>query len=106
MTAGKDPSFLLLLDTKQFFQLAKDFQCELHQNKSNTFDLTTNPDVKSNRIISGKVQNASKGTLGSARVTATLYDTLGNNVGSYSQGSVSPSMLTSMQYGVFNLNAT
>jgi hypothetical protein len=29
------------------------------------------------------VQNASKGTLGSARVTATLYDTLGNNVGSY-----------------------
>ena len=103
--SGKTPSFLLLLDTKQFCHVAKDFQCELQQNKFNTIDLTTNPDGKGNWVISGKVQNVVKNTLNNIKATATFYDALGNNIGAYTQGSVTPSKIDSQQYGVFNLKA-
>jgi hypothetical protein len=103
--SGKTPSFLLLLDTKQICHIAKDFKCELQQNKFNTIDLTTNPDGKGNWVISGKVQNVVKNTLNNIKATATFYDAQGNNIGAYTQGSVTPSKVNSQQYGVFNLKA-
>jgi len=103
---GKTPAFLLLLDTRQLYHVAKDFQCELQQNKFNTIDLTTNPNGKGNWLISGKVQNVVKNPLSNIKVTATFYDTLGNNMGSYTQGSVTPTKIDSLQYGIFNLKAT
>ena len=102
---GKTPAFLLLLDTRQFCHVAKDFQCELQQNKFNTFDLTTTPDGKGNWVISGKVQNVVKNAINNIKVTATFYDALGNNIGTYKQGSVTPAKLVSQQYGVFNMKA-
>jgi hypothetical protein len=103
--AGKTPSFLLLLDTKQFCHVAKDFQCERQQNKFNTIDLTTNPDRQGNWLISGKVQNVVKNPLSTIKATATFYDAQGNNIGAYTQGSVTPSKVNSQEYGVFNLKA-
>jgi hypothetical protein len=68
-------------------------------------DLNTNRDVQGNWLISGKVQNVAKNPLGNIKVTVTFYDALGNNIGSYKQGSVTPAKVASQQYGVFNLKA-
>jgi flagellar hook assembly protein FlgD len=103
--AGKAPSFLLLLDTSQFCHVAKDLQCNLQQNRFNTMDLNTNRDVQGNWLISGKVQNAAKNPLSNVKVTVTFYDALGNNIGTYKQGSVTPAKVTSQQSGVFNIKA-
>ena len=103
--AGKTPSFLLLLDTNQFCHVAKDFQCELQQNRFNTMGLSTNPDGQGNWLISGKVQNVAKNPLSNIKVTATFYDAQGNNIGSYKQGSVTPLNVASQQQGTFNLKA-
>ena len=103
--SGKAPSFLLLLDTKQVCHVAKDLQCNLQQNRFNTMDLNTNRDVQGNWLISGKVQNVAKNPLGNIKVTVTFYDALGNNIGSYKQGTVTPAKVASQQYGVFNLKA-
>jgi hypothetical protein len=68
-------------------------------------DLNTNRDVQGNWLISGKVQNTAKNPLGNIKVTVTFYDALGNNIGTYKQGSVTPAKVASQQYGVFNIKA-
>ena len=56
-------------------------------------------------MISGKVQNVVKNAINNIKVTATFYDALGNNVGTYKESSGTPGKLVSQQYGAFNLKA-
>jgi hypothetical protein len=77
----------------------------MQQNRFNTMDLTTSPDGQGNWLISGKVQNVVKNPLSNIKVTATFYDAQGNNIGAYTQGSVTPPKVNSQEYGVFNLKA-
>jgi hypothetical protein len=108
---GKQPTFLLLLDTAQLCQLAGDIQCVAKQNQFTTLNLITKLDSTGKTwTITGQAKNiaAETKTQRNVQVTAYFYDSKGNNVGGGSsyQGAVNPSVLKSLQSGAFNFKAS
>jgi hypothetical protein len=106
---GRQPTFLLLLDTAQLCQIARDVQCVTQQNQFKTRNIVTKLDSVTGKswIISGQAENvASSGkTLTSIRVVAHFYDSRGNNIGGLQQVAVTPGTLKALQSGVFNIKA-
>ena len=102
---GKQPSFLLLLDTAQLCQLAGDTQSVIKQNQFKTLNLITKFDSTSkNWIITGQAENVAAGskTQRNVGVGVYFYDFKGNNVGGSYHGAVNPEVLKSLQSGIFN----
>jgi hypothetical protein len=105
---GKQPTFLLLLDTAQLCQLAGDAQCVTKQNQFKTLNLVTRLDSTGKSwTISGQADNVAAGakTQRNVQVIAYFYDSKGNNVGGSYQGAVNPTVLKSLQSGVFNFKS-
>jgi hypothetical protein len=106
---GKQPTYLLLLDTAQLCQLAGDTQCVAKQNQFNTLNLITKLDSTGKSwTITGQVENiaAQSKTQRNVGVTAYFYDSKGNNVGGSYQGGINPGVLKSLQSGAFNFKVS
>jgi hypothetical protein len=107
---GKQPTYLLLLDTAQLCLLAADTQCVAKQNEFKTLNLVTKLDSTAKTwTITGQAENIAAGTKTqrNVQVIAYFYDSKGNNVGGgLYQGAVNPSVLKSLQSGVFNFKAS
>jgi hypothetical protein len=106
---GKQPTFLLLLDTAQLCQLAGDTQCVAKQNQFKTLNLVTKLDSTGRTwTISGQTENIAARTKsqGNVQIVAYFYDSKGNNVGGFYKGVVNPGILKSLQSGAFNIKAS
>ena len=98
------PTFLLLLDTAQLCQLAGDTQCVAKQNQFDTLNLITKLDsTRKIWTITGQVENRVSKTQNNVQVTGFFYDSKGNNVGGPYKGTVSPTILKSLQLGAFSM---
>ena len=98
----KQPTFLLLLDTAQLCQLAGDTQCVAKQNQFNTLNLITKLDSAGKTwTITGQVENRVSRTQSNVQVIGYFYDSKGNNVGGPYKRIVNPTVLKSLQLGVF-----
>jgi hypothetical protein len=105
LLAGKQPSFLLLLNTAQLCQLAGDKQCVTEQNQFNTLNLVTSLSGGS-RTVNGQVENRASSEQKNVQIIAHFYDSKGNNVGGLATAKVSPTSLKHLQLGVFNIKAS
>ncbi|MFL6357801.1 MAG: hypothetical protein ACJ72V_00470, partial [Nitrososphaeraceae archaeon] len=106
---GKQPTFLLLLDTAQLCQLAGDAQCVTKQNQFKTLNLVTRLDSTGKSwTISGQADNVAAGakTQRNVQVIAYFYDSKGNNVGGVQEVAVNPTVIKSLQLGAFNIKAS
>jgi hypothetical protein len=106
---GKQPSFLVLLDTAQLCNLAGDTQCAAQQSHFKTVNLITKFDsTTKNWNINGQVENVAAGskTQKNIGVGAYFYDSKGNNVGGSYHGAVTPTTLKSLQSGTINFKAS
>jgi hypothetical protein len=98
------PKFLLLLDTAQLCQLAGDTQCVAKQNQFDTLNLVTKLDATGKTwTITGQVENRVSKIQRNVQITAYFYDSKGNNVGGPYKGTINPTVLKSLQLGVFNM---
>jgi hypothetical protein len=103
---GKQPTYLLLLDTAQLYQLAADTQCVAKQNEFKTLNLVTKLDSTAKTwTITGQAENIAAGTKTqrNVQVIAYFYDSKGNNVGGPYKGTVNPTVLKGLQLGAFNM---
>ena len=99
-----NPTFLLLLDTAQLFQLAGDTQCVAKQNQFDTLNLVTKLDSTGKTwTITGQVENRVSKTQNDVQVTAYFYDSKGNSVGRPYKSVVNRTVLKSLQLGAFSM---
>jgi hypothetical protein len=105
---GKQPTFLLLLDTAQLCQIAGDTQCVAKQNQFKTLSLVTKLDSTGKTwSITGQAENIATGKIQrNVQVTAFFYDSKGNNIGGLQKVVVNPTVLKSLQLGAFNIKAS
>lgn len=80
------PSFLLLLDTKQLCSQALDIQCVALQGQYATSNLQTVV-VSGSWVISGTATNIGKNILNNVQVTASFFDNKGNVIDSFNTAS-------------------
>ena len=98
------PSYLLLLDTAQLCQIAGDTQFVARQNQFNTLNLVTKLDSTGKTwTITGQIENRVSKTQNNVQVIPYFYDSKGNSVGGPYKGIVNPTVLKSLQLGVFSM---